>query len=170
MGHDCKISNGITSASLRKQPTFFAPSPSGDSRDRRRTAVFAGYTSTQHGRIPLLRGTFTLMAPSGEMAMVWKLNMLSTATVLSFLVKIKTVTGKTSNSPRASSARCMVWACGTKFCDKILLVSTNCTHGEGSQLRWSDFVKGLNRNLHLTCLPWTEHAHLLIACIGRLWS
>ena len=108
MGHDCKISNGITSASLRKQPTFFAPSPSGDSRDRRRTAVFAGYTSTQHGRIPLLRGTFTLMAPSGEMAMVWKLNMLSTATVLSFLVKIKTVTGKTSNSPRASSARCMV--------------------------------------------------------------
>ena len=63
---------------------------------------------------------------------------------------------------------------GRSMWDKILrqnfAVSTNCTHGEGNYLRWSDFVKGLNGNLHPTCLPWTEHAHLLIVCIGRLWS
>ena len=33
-----------------------------------------GITSAQHGRIPLARGTFTVMALSGDMAMVCKLN------------------------------------------------------------------------------------------------
>ena len=39
MGHDCKISNGITSASLRKHPSFFDPGPRGVSRERRRKAA-----------------------------------------------------------------------------------------------------------------------------------
>ena len=50
-----------------------------------------GITSALHGGIPLARGTFTSMAPCGEMAMVCKQDTWSTTTAFLFLVKIKTV-------------------------------------------------------------------------------
>jgi len=52
-----------------------------------------GITSAEHGRIPLARRTFTLMALSGEMAMICKQDTWLTMAAFLPLVSIKTVMG-----------------------------------------------------------------------------